>query len=163
MSDIQHVDRNHICYANIFPTGGPEHYAALGVKDYNEYIDRYMAEVPEITFLSFDKYPIIKDPNVADSPRQILGEWYQCLEIVRDRALRSGMEFWSFMLTVPHTSYPQPTLDDLRLQAYSNLAYGTQALQCFTYWTPTVADPEIWKYRNGPIARTAPAPRPTTS
>ena len=56
------------------------------------------------------------------------------------------------MLTVPHTSYPQPTLDDLRLQAYSNLAYGTQALQCFTYWTPTVADPEIWKYRNGPIA-----------
>lgn len=85
MSDIQHVDRNHICYANIFPTGGPEHYAALGVKDYDEYIDRYMTEVPEITFLSFDKYPIIKDPNVADSPRQILGEWYQCLEIVRDR------------------------------------------------------------------------------
>ena len=85
MSDIQHVDRKHICYANIFPTGGPEHYATLGVKDYNEYIDRYMAEVPEITVLSFDKYPIIKDPNVADSPRQILGEWYQCLEIVRDR------------------------------------------------------------------------------
>lgn len=79
------------------------------MKDYDEYIDRYMAEVPEITFLSFDKYPIIKDPNVADSPRQILGEWYQCLEIVRDRALRSGMDFWSFMLTVPHTSYPQPT------------------------------------------------------
>ena len=152
MSDIQHVDRKHICYANIFPTGGPEHYEALGVKDYNEYIDRYMAEVPEITFLSFDKYPIIKDPNVADSPRQILGEWYQCLEIVRDRALRSGMDFWSFMLTVPHTSYPQPTVDDLRLQAYSNLAYGTQVLQCFTYWTPTVENPELWKYRNGPIA-----------
>ena len=152
MSDIQHVDRKHICYANIFPTGGPEHYATLGVKDYNEYIDRYMAEVPEITVLSFDKYPIIKDPNVADSPRQILGEWYQCLEIVRDRALRSGMDFWSFMLTVPHTSYPQPTVDDLRLQAYSNLAYGTQVLQCFTYWTPTVENPELWKYRNGPIA-----------
>ena len=152
MSDIQHVDRKHICYTNIFPTGGPEHYEALGVKDYNEYIDRYMAEVPEITVLSFDKYPIIKDPNVADSPRQILGEWYQCLEIVRDRALRSGMDFWSFMLTVPHTSYPQPTVDDLRLQAYSNLAYGTQVLQCFTYWTPTVENPELWKYRNGPIA-----------
>ena len=62
------------------------------------------------------------------------------------------MDFWSFMLTVPHTSYPQPTVNDLRLQAYSNLAYGTQVLQCFTYWTPTVENPELWKYRNGPIA-----------
>ena len=25
-------------------------------------------------------------------------------------------------------------------------------LQCFTYWTPTVENPELWKYRNGPIA-----------
>lgn len=148
MADIQHVDQEHLCYANIFPTGGPEFYEALGVKDYEEYIDRYMTEVPQITFLSFDKYPIVD----LNGQRAVMEEWYQCLEIVRDRALRSGMDFWSFMLTVPHSSYPQPTINDLRLQAYSNLAYGTQALQCFTYWTPTVENPELWNYRNAPIA-----------
>ena len=151
MSDIQHVDRKHICYANIFPTGGPEHYAALGVKDYNEYIDRYMAEVPEITFLSFDKYPIIKDPNIADSPRQILGEWYQCLEIVRDRAPFGN----GFLELHAHRSPHQLPAADGGRPAPTGLQQPRlrhAGAQCFTYWTPTVENPELWKYRNGPIA-----------
>ena len=32
--------------------------------------------------------------------------------------------------------YPVPTVAMLRLQMYSNLAYGAQMLQYFTYWNP---------------------------
>lgn len=148
MNGIREVDRGHMCYSNLFPNGGQEFYDALGVKNYEEYVDNYLKECP-VTFLSFDKYPIVE---IAEGQRAVMAEWYQCLEIIRDRATKADMDFWSFMLTVPHANYPQPTVNDLRLQAYSNLAYGTQVLQCFTYWTPTVADPEKWNYRNGPIA-----------
>lgn len=147
MNEIRLLDTEHICYANLFPTGGPDHYAALGVKDYREYVQKYLDTCPA-TFLSFDKYPVVND---GTGNIYVLAEWYQALEIASDEARKHGFDLWTFMLTCPHTSYPQPTVDHLRLQAYSNLAYGSQVLQCFTYWTPEVADPEFWNYRNAPI------------
>jgi len=41
---------------------------------------------------------------------------------------------------VPHIVYPQPEMSHLRIQAYTNLAYGAQGLEYFTYQTP-VNDP----------------------
>lgn len=147
MNEIGAIDPEHFCYSNLFPTGSQAHYDALGAADYEDYVDKYLAACP-VPFLSFDHYPIVEDGGV----RYVKGEWYENLEIIRDRAKKAGMDFWSFLLTVPHVTYPVPTKSDLRLQVYSNLAYGTQALQCFTYWVPTVDNASFWNYRLAPIA-----------
>ena len=44
-----------------------------------------------------------------------------------------------------------PTTASLRLQAYTDLAYGAQALQFFTYWTPP-REAEGLNYHEGPIS-----------
>jgi hypothetical protein len=44
---------------------------------------------------------------------------------------------WAFALSTAHKNfefpYPLPTRNDIRLQVYSNLAYGAQCIQYFTY------------------------------
>lgn len=150
IDEISRMDKNHICYCNIFPTMPAEVYTQWGfpgVTDYRSYVDTYLSTCKP-TFLSFDQYPIVQ----SDNKLWIQDTWYPTLETASAEAKRNRLDLWAFMLTVPHTSYPQPTLDHLRLQAYSDLAYGAQVLQCFTYWTPTVADPELWNYRDAPIA-----------
>src|SRR5690606_19727717 len=62
---------------------------------------------------------------------------------------KSGLPFWAFALSVPHGPYPVPTAGEIRLQMYSNLAYGAQALQYFTYWTPGINS--SWDFHNAPI------------
>lgn len=141
---IQAIDDKKFCYLNLFPTGGQEHINALGVKDYREYISRFDKEVP-LPFLSFDHYPIINDT--------IKVEWYENLEEFSDEARKAGKNFWAFALATEHKVgdgiYPVPTQAMLRLQMYSNLAYGAQGLQYFTYWTPR--NSEIWDFQHGPI------------
>lgn len=141
---IQSVDKEKFCYLNLFPTGGQAHFDALGVKDYREYISSFDKEVP-LPFLSFDHYPIIND--------SIKVEWYENLEQFSDEARKVGKDFWAFAMATTHNIpggvYPVPTLAMLRLQMYSNLAYGAQGLQYFTYWTPR--DNSYWDFQHGPI------------
>ena len=50
------------------------------------------------------------------------------------RARRVGKPLWAFTLLTPHSgAYAQPTIGGLRLQAFSDLAYGAQAIQHFTF------------------------------
>ena len=46
--------------------------------------------------------------------------------------------------------YPQPTIETLRLQIYSDLAYGAKAIEYFTYWTPKPTDE--WDFHDAPIS-----------
>ena len=64
------------------------------------------------------------------------------------KAKKFRLPLWAFMLTVKHGPYPAPTIEHLRLQAYSNLAYGAQTIQLFTYWSPSVEAPD---YKEAPI------------
>ena len=61
---------------------------------------------------------------------------------------RTGKPFWAFALSTAHMEYPVPTMGQLRLQMYSNLAYGAQALQYFTYWNPGT---ETWDFHQAPV------------
>jgi len=74
--------------------------------------------------------------------------WYENLEIFSEAARKAGKPFWAFALSVAHGPYPIPTIAQLRLQVYSDLAYGAQGIQYFTYWTPFDT---VWKYNNAPI------------
>ena len=123
---IMDTDPNHLCYLNLLPTYATSIFKSLD--EYGEHVRRFVDEVP-IPVVSFDHYPIVNNT--------IRPDWYANLEIIAREAARVNRPFWAFALTTAHGPYPVPTLDSLRLQMYSNLAYGAQGLQYFTYWNPT--------------------------
>lgn len=136
---ISAADPAHLCYQNLFPYYGDELLETIGAASYEEYLGKF-SEIP-LPQISFDFYPIW-DYTVRPT-------WYYTLEAVRRESLRTGVPFWAFVLSTPHVGYPQPTLEMLRLQIYSNLAYGAQAIQYFTFRTPPPDD--TYDYHNGPI------------
>lgn len=138
---IEAVDPDRFCYINLFPNYASEEQ--LGVATYREHVERFLDEVP-VRILSFDHYPVI----AAEDGVTLRPEWYENLEIIRDAASEAGIPFWAFALSVAHDPYPIPELAHLRLQLYSNLAYGAQGLQHFTYWTP---ESDLWNFHSAPI------------
>jgi hypothetical protein len=141
---IQTVDNAHFCYANLFPNFADSNQ--LGTKSYERYVDEYIKELP-LQFISFDYYPVFKD-HLAVS-------WYQNLEQVAGAAKKSGLPFWAFALTTNYDEdhvTPQ-TLAAMRLQVYSDLAYGAQGIEYFTYWSATAVDaPSVEDQRGAPIS-----------
>lgn len=122
---IRSVDREHLVYVNLLPdyaTAGQ-----LGVPTYQQYVDRFVATVPS-SFLSFDYYPIVGS--------QVRESWYSNLGVIADAARKANKPFWAFALSVKHYGYPAATMENLREEIYSDLAYGAQGIQYFTYWHP---------------------------
>ncbi len=138
VKEIRSIDDRHFCYINLFPNYANEEQ--LGTKTYREYVNTFIKEVP-VQLLSFDYYPIVGDDSIRKN-------WYENLEIFSDEARKAHKPFWAFALTVAHGPYPVPTLAELRLQVFSDLAYGAQGIQYFTYWTPKS---DIWNFHHGPI------------
>ncbi len=136
---IKAVDPAHVCYINLFPNYADK--KQLEVASYSEYVERFLRQVP-VDLISFDHYP-----NVDGGIRP---EWYENLETISAAARRSGKPFWAFVLSAAHARYGSPTLPEMRLQAFSNLAYGAQALQYFTYWAPKKPG-ESGNYHDTPI------------
>lgn len=121
---IESIDDRHVAYVNLFPD-----YATpqqLGTETYQQYVDRFVKEVP-VQVISFDYYPII-DHSVRAS-------WYTNLETISAAAKSANKPFWAFALSLRHYNYPVPTVAHLREQVFSNLAYGAQGIQYFTYWS----------------------------
>jgi hypothetical protein len=140
---IQSIDQKHFCYLNLLPNYASKE--ALGTETYREHVQLFIKEVP-LELLSFDHYPIVLDPT---GNRVVRGEWYDNLEVFSDEARKAGKPFWAFALTVAHGPYPVPTPGEIRLQVYSNLAYGAQGIQYFTYWTPSIN--EGFDFHHAPI------------
>ena len=140
VKEIRRIDPHHFLYMNILPYYGKAILKHTKTKDYNSYVN--LAISTGVKVLSFDHYPL--------TTKGIRTEWYENLEIIRNESLKANIPFWGFVLSTPHLSYPQPTLASLRLQVYSNLAYGAQGIQYYTYWTPK--DHDGYNYRNGPIS-----------
>jgi hypothetical protein len=136
---IQAVDPGHPCYINLYPTYANE--TQLGTPTYQAHVDSFVAAVP-VTFISFDHYPVMKSGLRPD--------WYENLEIISGAARKAGKPFWAFALAVAHDPYPIPTAAELRLEVFSDLAYGAQCIQYFTYWTPTSTQ---WNFHEGPIEK----------
>lgn len=126
-------------YVNLLPDYGDGMPRKINMPPYKQYIQQ--ASTIGLPFISFDFYPIMESG--------IRASWYPCLEAIRQESLRTGKPFWAFALATPHNHYPQPTLSMLRLQIYSNLAYGARAIQYFTYWNPQPTDE--WDFHNAPI------------
>jgi len=123
---IKELDNHNAIYINLYPN-----YVSKEVINnfsYEGYLKDFVKKVP-VKFISFDHYPIVKNKT--------RGEWYENLEIVRNVSYQNNLPFWAFACSTIHYSYLQPTLEGLKLQQFSNLLYGAQVLQYFTYWTLT--------------------------
>jgi hypothetical protein len=141
---IHEIDKQHFCYVNLFPNY-VDSEALLPETTYRGYVQSFLQEV-SVPFLSFDHYPIGANNSGV---RSMNSGWYENLEIISDETRKAGKSFWAFALTTAFGPYPVPTLADLRLQVYSNFAYGAQGIQYFTYWTPSTSEGE--DFHDGPI------------
>lgn len=121
---IKIVDNKKLIYINLMPTyAGKIAYAAVS---YDAYVKQFLTVVnPNI--LSFDHYPVINNTVRKD--------FYKNLEIIRSNAYKYNIPFWAFACTAIHFEYQEPTFQSLKMQQFSNLLYGAQALQYYTYWT----------------------------
>ncbi len=122
---LKAADPRHPSYINLFPTYANEQQ--LGTKTYDEHVSRYI-ETVRPPFVSYDHYPVMKDGFRKD--------YYRNLETIRGAALAAGLDLWAFTLCTPHMVYPAPTAGHMRLQLFSDIAYGAKGLQYFTYGTP---------------------------
>ena len=145
---LKQTDNSHPFYINLFPYYHDDWVKpSMKADSYPEYIEA--ASRTSCQQISFDFYPI--------TIKGIRPTWYHNLEMIRRESLRSGKPFWAFVLSTPHNVpfdegnyYPDPTPEMLRLQIYSNLAYGAQAIQYFTYWNPS--NEEGFNFHDAPIS-----------
>ena len=141
---IQSVDNVNPCYVNLFPTyGNPGQWET---PDYPKYIERFVAEVPT-PMLSFDHYPVHREGKDASGDR-VRGDYYYNLEVCAAAARNAKRPLWAFVLATAHSPYPIAEINHMRFQAFSNLAYGAQVMQYFTYWT---VKSDVWNFHQGPI------------
>ncbi len=143
---IQSVDDKHFCYVNMLPNFASSDQ--LGTSDYKDYVQSYLQQIP-VQFVSFDCYPVLKTG--------ILKNWFDNLELISRESNNAKLPFWAFALTTNYDNdhvTPQ-TLAAMRLQVYSNLAYGAQGIEFFTYWSATSTDsPSGEDQRGAPIGAT---------
>jgi hypothetical protein len=118
---VKSCDPTHTCLTNLLPLA-----AFSNASEYNTYVNGFMNTVTPCEILSYDTYPI--------KTSGIHSDFYQNLEIISAKAKAAGIPFRAFVLSTAHGDYPIPTLPHLRFQAFSNLAYGAQGLEYFTYW-----------------------------
>ena len=127
---IKELDPSHPCYINLLPNW------AWGVEEYSDKIESFAKRL-EVPFYSFDNYPVIEEEGQI----KVRPDWYRNLEEFSDMSRSHGKPFWGFALAKAHsisdpwpdTVYPEPTLGHLRLQVFSNLLYGAQAIQYFNF------------------------------
>lgn len=146
---LKEADKKHYSFVNLYPDIN-SNKSKFGTKDYREYVTVFDSIFPA-PFLSFDFYPVV-DGGIH--PR-----WYENMEFYARNYQAKNRPFWAFALTTSYLAYsddtPPPTLNDfyqlyktyqpektfvhdvptlaeLRLQIFVNLAYGAQGIE---YWS----------------------------
>jgi hypothetical protein len=127
---IESLDREHPVYINLGPEASS---AGMGVATYYEYVEAFIRDCG-VKFLSYDMYPCRPEGD-PDYPDGIVNYWWKCNEIVADLTKQYGIPWWSFAascwINKEQHIFAKPTLENLRLQVYTNLAYGAQVIQYF--------------------------------
>lgn len=146
---IREADNSHPVYLNLSPSYSYEAVEAAGDGEdaeetpgstYESYVKQAI-ETVKPSQVSFNYFPISDDGISAG--------WWKNLELMRDESTAAELPLWGFALATSHGVYPLPEESHLRLQMYTNLAYGAQCLQYFTYWCPPAGAVE---YQDAPIA-----------
>jgi hypothetical protein len=123
-------------YMNLFPT-----YAEawqLETKDYETYLEQFIATCHPLV-LSYDHYAFMEGGGFNP-------EYFRNLEVMRRVALKHKLPFWNIVQGLGALNFREPTHTDLRLQAYTSLAYGARGLAWFKYNSSTTGN-----FRGAPV------------
>ena len=106
---------------------------AMGTDCYRDYIQK-MVDNSGTEILSYDQYPIMAD-------KSIMNYWYKCLEVNSQIARAKGIPFWAFTASchMEDEGRYMPDMANMRLQVYTDLAYGAEVVQYFVYRAYAVA------------------------
>ena len=121
------LDPGHPVYVNLRPNGTSE---GLGASSYDQYVEVF-ASMMHLKQLSFDMYPALANGYMQS-------DWHYCLRTVSNAAKRYGKPFWAFAAScwinkeAVLIERAKPTVENILLQVYTDLAYGAQAIQYFT-------------------------------
>ncbi len=166
---LHEADPVHEAYINLFPN-----YATpkqLGNPTYVEHVEEYIKTVdPEI--VSYDHYhflttaPVERTDYSGGEREQMIREaacnkveragFFDNFETVRDLSLKNEKPYMIIILLVAHGPYRYLTEAEIRWEVFQSLAYGTERLSYFTYWTPGEGGSDgddFWKWNNGMISQ----------
>ena len=106
---------------------------AMGTDFYRDYITK-MVEGTGMDILSYDQYPVWEDNT-------IMNYWYKCMEVNSEVARSHGIPFWAFTAScwMNDEHRRMPDMANMRLQVYTDFAYGAQVVQYFVYRAYTVS------------------------
>lgn len=108
-------------YINLLPNYAlPEQ---MGVESYEEYLETAVNNLL-VDFISFDHYPVTYTGFHEN--------YYENLEMVSRLAKKINKPFWGFARVV-NENCPNPTKASIGIQIYSNIAYGAQGIEYYTY------------------------------
>ncbi len=128
---VRAIDDTHQLYLNLFPTYASE--TQLGINDYSKYVQKY-ADTIGLGIISYDHYPIkVSSKNVTS----LRTDYYENLQRVSAICRATNQPLWAFCCSTSHYGYSVTEKWMMRLQVFSDLAYGAQCIQYFTYWLPT--------------------------
>lgn len=135
---IAQYDDDHMFYGNLLSI--ETDMKAIGATSYENYVQEFVRQVGTGT-ISFDYYPV----RINDTTGKIFlkPNYFKNLEVVAKLSKYYGQPFWSFVHSVasecgtPNETYPTPTEEHMRVQAFLSLAYGAQGIQYFTYLCST--------------------------
>lgn len=122
-------------YASTSENTGEEVVSQLGTATYQEYIDRYVANVPT-DYISYDFYMYA---NTVDNA-------FSNLWTVADACRDTGRALWIVLQVNSHREDTVISLNHMRFQAYTAMAFGAESISwgCYTHgwWYNNVLDEE---------------------
>lgn len=123
---IASLDKDKIPHVNLFPD--------FAVKNYEKaYVERWIEGVGKenLKYLSFDNYPFLRKGKFEKS-------YYNNLDIIRRAGLKYKVKTSSYLQSFGIVNtFRRPNENEMRLNVYSNLAYGIKNPVWFCYATPT--------------------------
>ncbi len=122
----QKLDPDHPWYTCFLPMSDFTHTANHA--EYAEAVAKHFLKYPT-QFLPFDMYPVRTGNTVASW-------WYETLENYCQYTQQNNIPLAGMACSVEFDGQAFPSVEALRLQNYTNLAYGCQALMYFTYMVP---------------------------
>ncbi|MDH7568417.1 MAG: hypothetical protein QHJ73_02355 [Armatimonadota bacterium] len=144
-----------LAYINLYPDyatiNNPDRPSQLATDSYQEYLDRFVAEVP-VPVISYDNYSIEKDYSIRPS-------YFRNLLAIRQTALKADRVFWNVVTSNQVRPFrAAPSLASLAFQAYTTLAAGGRGVAYFTYYTGDETMPGAGRYAAGPLWNFRPTP-----
>lgn len=120
-------------YASVAKNNSQEQVNQLGTATYDEHIDRY-CEYVGLDYICYDFYMFS-----ASIPRH-----FENLRVVANAARRTGRSMWIVLQVNSEYKEKWTSLDQLRSQAYSSMAFGAENIiwACYTagWWLNQVLD-----------------------